>query len=114
MTETEALILTSIRSLSEKIDAMRRDLVAEMRAFERKPGRRKEPDAAALLDAIVATERRDSNFTSAELSAHAQLSEPECVALRDALLAAVGSLEPKRIGKFLHRIAGRSFGGLSV
>jgi len=118
MTETEALILTSIRSLSEKIDALRRDLVAEMRApreaLERTPGRRKEPDVTTLLHAIVATERRDSNFTSAELSAHAHLSEPECVALRCALLATVGSLEPKRIGKFLHRIAGRSFGGLSV
>ncbi|SRR6266699_2133204 len=112
MTETEALILAKLNALSDEVHALR--LAVERGGRHIKNA---EPDAAAmagLLHAIVATERRDYNFTSAELSAHAQLTEPECVALCAAIVGAVGSLNPRRIGKFLHHIEGHSFGGLSV
>lgn len=51
-------------------------------------------------------------FTSAELAAHAEM--PEAAELRGAILGAVGTLQPRRIGKALQALEGRDVEGLSV
>jgi len=102
------------------LTAIREIVRDELRALRLAGGHIKnvERDAAdaELLRAIVATERRDSDFTAAEAVEHALLPEPEFEPLRAAIIAAVGSLDARRLGKCLRRIenAGRSISGLAV
>ena len=74
-------------------------------------GRNEDAALGGLLRAIVATAGRVA-FSSAELVEHAAL--PPAATLRAAIVAAVGTVNPRRLGKVLRAIEGREIGGLQV
>ena len=95
-----------------------REIAADVRAIrgvvERERPRRPEPGVAMLdlLRAIHAAMGVDFLFTSADLAEAAELAR--FAALHAALLAAIGSTSPRRIGKALRAIAGRDLDGLRI
>ena len=74
-------------------------------------GRNEDAALGGLLRAIAATAGRVA-FSSAELVEHAAL--PPAATLRAAIVAAVGTVNPRRLGKVLRAIEGREIGGLQV
>lgn len=95
--------------------AVQVQILDELRAIRALLERRQptEPDEAAaqLLGAIwVAV--ADRAFSSRELLKHAAM--PQATLLRDAIVAAVGALNAKRLGKLLKRVEGRTLGDRSV
>ena len=68
-------------------------------------------DAARLLAAIYAR-AGDRTFVAAELCEHAAL--PGAEALAAAIIKAVGSLNPRKVGRALRAVEGEPLGGLVV
>ena len=85
-------------------------LSAEVAQLRRRRVQADPETIARLMQAIAFL--WDGNFLAAELRDHAEL--PEAADLRAALVAAVGSIAPKKIGKFFGNIKGRDFGGLAI
>lgn len=69
-------------------------------------------EAAARLLAAIWVEIGNRAFVSREIVAHAALPKSEL--LREAIIAARGTLNAKSLGKLLRRVEGRPLGGLSV
>jgi len=74
--------------------------------------RRPEPGDVRYSELVRAMREtvRDKAFTTAELVEYAGLVP----ALREAIVAAVGALNPRRIGKLLRRIEGHDFDGVNI
>lgn len=90
------------------------EVAALRQAFE--TSRRREPspqaDTAADMLRAIRANCGEYVFTCADLVEHATL--PAAEDLRAAIVTAVGSLSPRRIGKALAALEGRDIGGLSV
>jgi hypothetical protein len=98
MSTDELALLLEIRS----------ELKALRVAMERPRGRGSDEAMIGLLRAIHDVMHADYQFTSGDLSEAAEL--PQFASLR----AALGSSSPRRIGKLLHRIAGRNLDGMQL
>jgi hypothetical protein len=81
---------------------------------EREPPARQADVDAAMAGLVRTTQAAVQHrvFTSAELAAHAEM--PEAAELREAIVAAVGSLKPRHIGMALRALDGRDVEGLVV
>lgn len=91
-----------------EVVALLRELLAEVRLLREALGQRPAPPVA-LLRAI--RERvGDRVFTAVELAEHAEVVGD----LRAEILAAVGSLSPRKIGRALAAIEGEEAGGFRV
>jgi hypothetical protein len=97
--------LALLRQIAADVQALRA-------AFERRPDAVPTPDVAAPLVQAIAATCGDLAFSAAELVRHAAL--PEFATLRAALIAAVGELNARRIGKWLRKVEGVDLGGLRV
>jgi hypothetical protein len=89
-------ILTELRGLRTSLAAHPQDLHADLAGHLR------------TVSAVV----EGRAFSVRELLAHAAIPEGE--ALRSAILGMIGTLNGRRLGKFLRRIEGQDIGGLSV
>lgn len=90
-----------------ELQALRRE-VAELRAErERAPATGAEPLVRVIADFVGARA-----FTAKELVEHSEL--PAAAELRAAIVAGIGSANPRKLGKLLRAIEGRAFCGLSV
>ena len=96
------------RELIAQIHGLREEV---SRLARRSSSRAPDADATKLLQCFFAVFGYRA-FTVSELLAHAEVPEDE--SLREAILAALGDLNGKRLGKFLKRIEGQDFGGLLV
>jgi hypothetical protein len=99
-------------------DELARELLRELKSIkallEPKPRLRKvkvEETTRQLALAIISSAGTDI-FTARELVAHARLEEE--VVLREAIVAELGTLSGRRVGKFLKRIEGLGFAGHAV
>ena len=103
--ELLALLLAEQREVLAELRALRADLAG--RGAPRQAG----PETAALLLAIRAT-CGDYIFTCCDLVEHAAL--PSASDLQSAIVTAIGTMSPRRIGKRLRAIEGQEFDGLIV
>jgi hypothetical protein len=91
------------------------ELIREIRllreALERRPAPRREAPVGPLLRAIV-EHVEERTFTCFELTDHVEVAQAE--ALGAAIVAAVGSLSPRRLGKLLASVDGEWIDGLRV
>jgi hypothetical protein len=93
--------------VEELLGEIRDELKGIRLAIERQPVRAADP---SVLVRAIATHAGGRVFTSAELCQHAAL--PEALALREAIVAAVEALNPRRLGRYLRRIEGQPFEGV--
>lgn len=105
-----------VLALLRELVAGQREMLAELRELRadvagRGAPRQAGPETAALLLAIRAAVG-EYVFTCADLVEHAAL--PAAADLQGAIVAAIGSLQPRRIGKALRAIDGCDVEGLTV
>jgi hypothetical protein len=96
--DTAAVLVTAMGQLTAAVDALRADLAAA------RPMRTDDAAAVALLREIVHV-LGDHVFCTVDLLQ--RVPSPDDERLRAAIVAACGSLSPRRIGKLLRRYEGR-------
>lgn len=102
----------AVRLLQDLVGLLR-ELVAEVRGLRADlGGRGAGPQTAAIGELVycISEQVKGRRFSVSELLEHAELV-PE---LRSAIVAAVGALNGRKIGKLLRRIEGCAFDGISI
>lgn len=95
--------LSLLREIRDELRLLRADLAGH--------GRRPQTDAANLLR-LIATFAGDRAFSARELVDHAKL--PTSSDLLAAIVAAVGTVNPRKLGKCLRRLEGLDLDGLRL
>jgi hypothetical protein len=101
----DTALVAAMGQLTAAIDALRADLAAA------RPTRADDSAAVALLREIVHA-LGDHVFCCVDLLQ--RVPSPDDERLRAAIVAACGSLSPRRIGKLLRRHEGRDMSGLRI